>query len=110
MYPAPRQNFDPVGLDKAAFGDAIDLPKSGLKLNAKSRKSQNFESKDVKYLRNDPGSLFSTKYAVKNYRDVRSIASRQTNVPTLLWSTSLRGDDFDITSFHLRASKTCKAG
>ena len=108
MHPAPRKKFDSVGLDKPAFGEAKDLPESGLKLSTKQRKGSLLASYDVKYLRNDPGSRYSTNYTEKNYRDVQMITSKQTNVPTLLWSTSLRGANFNRTSYTSRVSQTCK--
>lgn len=83
MYPVARDKFDAVGLDRPAFGEANEL-ESKLKLTDK-------KVERVKYLRNDPGSRYANVYGEKNVQHIRPITNKQTNVPTLMWSTSLRG-------------------
>jgi len=84
MHPAPRAHFDSAGANKNAFPDP---PKLFGKLNLAARRCP----KDVKYLRNDPGSRYPERYTEPNMRALREIVDKQTQVPTLVWATNLRG-------------------
>lgn len=86
MYPVSKEKFDAVGLDRPAFGESGSIPCKIRLLDKKIEK--------VKYLRNDPGSRYPKSFGEKNFQELRPIINKQTNVPTLLWSTSLRGEGF----------------
>lgn len=87
MYPVLPDKFDSVGINKSSFGDADKLP-TKLKLGGSSEKN-------VKYLSCDPGTKYTNSYKEKNISDIRQLSTKTSNVQTLLWQTSLRGENFN---------------
>jgi len=90
MYPAPKETFDPVGLDKPTFGESHDL-----KIGNIARRSQETKKGQTKYIKYDAGSRYTNKFKERNINEIRALSTRQSNVPTLAWTTTLRGAAFD---------------
>ena len=74
LYPQSKKHYDPVALDKPAFGYSYDLSRSP----GKHKPNETYDKRNktpslIPYLTADSGTRFGTKYRIKNHNELNYV-------------------------------------